>query len=144
MCLAWIKNHHEEIGAILSFLTLLVAVITAKIAYNITIKQLKSSKESTAKNIFQNYLNLCIQNPSFTNPEKNDLTKEYRKYECFIWNMMNACEEIHTLFPKDKIWRQALIEHLKIHKTYLKTNNYTMNEKCYGNEFNKLVAEAIQ
>ena len=128
-----------------TFFAVFVAGLAAWIGY----KQLKSSKDeerkSIAYDIYQQYLQLCIVNPTFSagleKPENN--TNEYGQYRWFVSAMLFSFEQILETQSRDSKWIATIKSQLSIHKDCLK-NSRTVRDKEWSNELQGIIEEVIR
>jgi hypothetical protein len=125
----------EVVGGFATAGTFIVALFALGFAH-IQIREAKKiQREATAKDLFRDYLQLAFEHPKFANPDKfigNDKDKWKRKgewnederYKWFVAFMLNACDEIIRSLPRDETWRRAILEDLRFHKEYLRSNEF--------------------
>jgi hypothetical protein len=103
----------------------------------------EAQREATAKSIFQDYLKACLSYPKLVKPNFAEIKADpalLQEYECFRTLVLNACEEIHLLFPNDSYWTHALYSHLTFHKDSLSAS---FNSDAYSKAFQKLVNDVV-
>ncbi len=103
----------------------------------------EAQREATAKSIFQDYIKACVSYPKLAKPNFTEIKANpvlLKEYECFRTLVLNACEEIHLLFPNDNYWTHALYSHLTLHKDSLSDN---FNSDSYSKAFQKLVNDVV-
>jgi hypothetical protein len=111
----------EALGAVVIAVVSVWAATIAKNAIN-------AQHEATAKDIYRDYLKLAFDNPEFANPHAfdnpSDLNKN-EKYRWFVAFMLNSCDEIARSKSRDKGWRKTILEDLRFHKDYLKSQEFS-------------------
>lgn len=82
----------------------------------------KSSKESLAKQIFFQVLQMPINHPTIHNVERcrPDNGKFDEAYKAYMRALLFACEEILELSPNDRAWEKSVERNLIKHAAYLK------------------------
>ncbi|QYJ75062.1 hypothetical protein [Shewanella sp. FJAT-52076] len=114
---------------ILSKIATVVAVVVAIIAAFIAYKQITSnsqvSKSSTAISIYQQYLQLCIDNPQFSMgmQKPTNRTGEYTKYCWFVSSMLYSFEQILEVYDNDDKWIKTIKSQLIRHSEHLKISS---------------------
>ncbi|MBF8703869.1 hypothetical protein [Pseudomonas putida] len=131
----------EKISAICAFLTLLVAVSAAWVAWSqlqeskdSSRNQLQESKNSSAKVIYKEYISLAIDNPEFSaqscfggEKELKKMMKNeviYEKYENYVAFLLFSAEQISMLTNYDTKWEQVLLAQLTYHALYLQSPDF--------------------
>ena len=105
------------------------AVVVAAIAAGIALYQLRSSRaesrRSTAHQIYQQYLAMCIEYPKFSLGMNKPLRRnqEYTKYCWFVSSMLFSFEQILEINSTDEQWVSTIETQLKMHEKHLKLSS---------------------
>lgn len=106
-----------------------------------------NSRETNARQIFRNYLELAFNNPKYSKPNYDALKKaggdEYERYSWFVTNLLYACEEIGASFPKDEAWRSSCKDSLSSHARYLCDTSEQDDLSAYNLWLQNLVKEVM-
>lgn len=133
---------------LLSNIATIAAVIVACVAAWITYQQIianrQESRRSTASQIYQQYLNLCMNNSAFSlgyaiPTIRND---DYTKYCWFVSSMLYSFEEILDVNGSDEQWIKAIESQLERHKAHLKISS-TVNDQQWGPELDNIIKKII-
>lgn len=126
----------------------IVPSVIGLVALIVAYRQLKSSsyetRNSTAYNIYHQYLVLCLEKPEFAIGMKkpSEYNVEYGKYCWFVSSMLFAFEQIIETNSNDEKWEKTLLSQLEIHKDFL-DNSSTVIEKKWNNKLQSLIEEVI-
>ncbi|MEN4636554.1 hypothetical protein ABEG70_15910 [Pantoea agglomerans] len=124
----WIKW-----SGIYSNVATILAVIVAAIAAVIAFYQLHSSRiesrRSTANQIYQQYLAMCIEHPNFSLGMNKPVrrSKEYTQYCWFVSSMLFSFEQILEVNSFDKKWISTIESQLSRHEKHLKSSSSVRN-----------------
>ncbi|MBK0030954.1 hypothetical protein IBT47_01540 [Erwinia sp. S43] len=133
---------------ILANLATIAAVIVGIIAAWIAFRQIKSSaeesKRSTANQIYQQYLLLCFENPSFTNglTKPSRKNEKYSKYCWFISTMLFSFEQILEINSNDSQWIDTIESQLVRHAKHLKVSS-TVRNGHWDERLNKIIKKVL-
>ena len=115
---AWLTSSEAaNLGQFVGGIGVLVAVAAAIVAY----RQLVATPQSHAKEIWKDYLRLCIEYPELASGEITEAHPEYKRYEWFVAFMLDACDEVLQYVEDDGGWLNAIDANLGYHKAYLAT-----------------------
>lgn len=136
-------------------MTALVAALALVYARAQILSARATQRESTAKELYSDYLSLALANPSLANPDLsafdyvrltlNGSREKFEQYDWFVASAFFCFEEIHRLFPDDAEWLLAIRSQVAYHKTfvlseYFETRHYM---EYFDPEFRKLVEAEV-
>lgn len=122
----------------------IVAIIAATIAYKQLISNVKVSKSSTANNIYQQYLHLCMEHPVFSLGMKkpDERNEEYTKYCWFVSSMLFSFEQVLEINEDDDKWLRTIESQLARHASHLKSSS-TVSDGHWNNNLQTLINKVI-
>lgn len=141
-----LNDTFSMISSIATACGLIVATITGIIAYISYRNNLIELKKNNAYNLYQNYLNLCLNHPEYSKGyERTEHVKDsnYVKYSWFVSNMLFTFEQILNATKNDDKWLKAIKNQLKIHKIHLLHSRTVRNnewETPLQNIINEIIA----
>ena len=112
-----IKNW-EDVGAGATAVGVIVALVAASITYYQYRGAKEIQRETTAKQIYSNYLELAIQYPNLTSGIMPSDLLEYERYEWFVSFMLNVFEHILNAVGNDEEWRKTVVGQIEYHQDY--------------------------
>lgn len=127
--------------------TAFVAFVGACIAITQLARNQRNQRETTAKNVFREYLKLAFDHPDFATPDYRKLAKspeQLEKYAWFVAYLLWACEEMLQFARRDEIWQNNLQLNVNYHREYF-INDKEFNAKdlqVYDPEVQTLVLNA--
>lgn len=141
------KKEHEMISAVSTFLTMLIAIVAASVAYY----QLGESKISSAKSIYKDYIALAFANPDLSaasypidHPRYRDWkldSENYEKYENYVAFLLFSAEEILDRTGENQAWCLTLRDQFTYHALYLTSGNLHLDN--YSSKLYPLLDEAV-
>src|SRR5579863_5176231 len=111
----------DELAKVAPILTALVATFGFGVALTQLARNQRNQRETTAKNIFREYLKLAFDHPDFATPNYQKLAQtpeQLEKYAWFVAYLLWACEEMLQFASKDQIWQNNLQLNLAYHREY--------------------------
>lgn len=111
----------DELPKVAPILTALVATFGFGVALTQLARNQRNQRETTAKNIFREYLKLALDHPDFATPNYQKLAQtpeQLEKYAWFVAYLLWACEEMLQFAGKDQIWQNNLQLNLNYHREY--------------------------
>jgi hypothetical protein len=101
------------------------------------------SRETAARQIFRQYLELAVNNPELSVPDLDDMTEPAKRdrYDNFVTHMLFACEEILAAFFKEKGWRDGCEFHIERHLSYVHDTVIPKSLGTYSPEMQCLIKE---
>lgn len=149
--MSWLVNNIEIFTGIAEIVTAVVALSALFIAITQLRQNKANQRESTAKEIYKEYLKMAVEYPRHAYPTKEFIEnirgkEEFDRYTWFVSYMLFACDEILTLSKERKLWRKVVKEQLWFHISYLSSPDFyqTAELEGYGHEMNTLVIEMKQ
>lgn len=123
----------------------IVAIIAATIAYKQLLSNVRESKSSTANNIYQQYLHLCMEHPNFSfGMEKPDeRSEEYATYCWFVSSMLFSFEQVLEINEDDEKWVKTIESQLVRHASHLKSST-TVSEGYWNSNLEELINKVIR
>lgn len=125
-------------------IAVVVAIFAAVIAFRQLISSGKESRRSTANQIYQQYLAMCIEYPYFSRglmkPHRRKV--EYTKYCWFVSSMLFSFEQILETDPDDKQWIITIESQLKMHSSHLKISR-TANSEQWDKNLDGIIKRVI-
>jgi hypothetical protein len=123
----WLWENAEKIGNLAQVLTLVTAIIAVVFAYRQIYTARRSQQEATAKELYQDYLQLAFKHPKYAVPEAGDKNIiKTDQYRWFVAVLLNSCDEILACVPRDDDWKRIIAAELEYHEPYL-TSPYFLN-----------------
>ena len=140
-------NNAEKLGNLAQVALAVTAIVALGLAYlQIRFAQL-SQRETTAKEIYRDYLRLAFEYPMLASPDDNNqkIIQDY-KYRWFVAVMLNACEEILASSRNDPAWQEVVLAEMEYHKSYLNSKYFLANDEdrgwtLYSTQLKKLFEE---
>jgi len=118
----------QFIGGIAAAVTAGIAVLAAVFAYQQLTVTPRSQREVSAREIWKDYLRLCVEYPHLAS---GDITKEtakspveFEQYEWFVAFMLDACESILLFVADEDEWLDAIDGQIGFHKKYVCSSNF--------------------
>jgi hypothetical protein len=155
----WLITNQPGVTAITGAVTALSFVISVCIALYQINKARQTQMETTARNIFNDYLKKAFEYPIFSYPpthlDQFDFTErtfsgslvEFERYEWFVSILIVAMREILDFLSHDKYWEMTARTQLSYHKNYL---NWRRNQgeqdnfiKLAGENVNKIIDSIV-
>jgi hypothetical protein len=141
-----LKDWTEVAPSIAPCVTLLAAIAAALFAWWQLRVNRYNQRETTAKNIFREYLKLTIEYPHFAlgNYRKHKGI-ERERYKWFVANFLWGAEEIMSFAGDDNIWKHNLQIHADPHRDYFvgDSNFMAVDYFGYSRDVQTLVDDAI-
>lgn len=139
----WIK-WMSILSNIATVVAVIVAIVAALIAYQQLLSNIKESKSSTANNIYQQYLTLCMDNPhfSFGMEKPHEKNEEYARYCWFVSSMLFSFEQILEINEDDPKWTKTIESQLERHAAHLKISS-TVSNGHWNNNLEELIQKVI-
>ena len=123
--------------------------IVAAAAVGLAFQQLRAirinQRETTAKNVFREYLKLTIDYPLLAAAKFDKNSEEEReRYKWFVANFLWAAEEILSFAKKDVVWRDNLQLHANPHREYFLDPAFMKEDfEVYSRDVQLLIRAAI-
>jgi hypothetical protein len=133
----------QVVSAVVAVIGAIVAIAAAGIA----LWQVKAARslqrETLARQMYTQYLELCFENPEYASAD-HKATANTEKYEWFISVMLNAAEGISMFVPNDDEWRQTLKDQIGYHSDFIGSDAFQQNvARHYGAKMRNLIDEAL-
>lgn len=158
----WVASNNNAISASASSVSaacfVLSVIITAIFAAVQLAKAKRNQKESTARNIFNDYLKKSLDNPILAYPSKfsfmidldnktiNGSLAEFERYEWYISLLIFSMKEILDILGKDKYWKLTVKRQLGYHVDYFiwRRKNFKLDKEAYvENDFIELAGDKV-
>lgn len=151
----------EKISALSALSTLVVALGAGWVAWSqlqeskkSSEKQLHESRDSSAREIYKEYISLSIEHPEFSAQScyggKSGLQKikrnkqEYEKYENYVAFLLFSAEQIEGLTSYNRTWERVLLSQITYHAVYLQSPDFQESMMSfYSDDLQDLIVRAI-
>jgi hypothetical protein len=132
-------NASQKASAMAAILSFCIAFVAVVFVWRQIENNRQITRETTARQIFRQHLELAINKPQLALPPSNPDEQHRTQYEFFVTHLLFTCEEIVAAFPGDQGWKGGCASQMKDHKTYICTSVVTETLEHYSDPMQILI-----
>lgn len=141
-----------DLGGVLDFINSNASVISIGLGFVggvLALLQLRATQraqlDSSAREMWKDYLHLCVKYPKFADAEIAESDPEYDRYAWFVAVMLDSVEGLLLHAYDGHLWKKSLEAEINRHRDFLNAGDFKSRDlQLYSKKMRKFVRAVLE